>query len=1078
MREREIKELYKEWLNRDPDPDGFNFYMGSNKSIKEIRSDITASRERKSIIKIKIISAYTKNEPYMSMSDMTFPFIENYCVKRGFDCERYDLTESEREPVFMKIPLILGDLKKYDYVVWVDSDAIIINTEFDVRDLVSSGRDLYISKDFYGVNAGVMVWRKCGFSENMLNRIWNSYNQYRNHVWKEKKALIDLLDSNYLSTKENVEYVPQKKLNAYDYSLYGVKHPIGQYDSKSFLIHFPGLPNRIKTISKYLDDFKNKGIIEYPLKYYPSSEEDFRKYCSELIPLLSKKFPEIDPLSKRKSLLIETRNLVHNEFVIKNSIQKLGDGWGHIIYCHRNNHEQIKSICDQINPGIEIRLLEKDLNINEYNNLLLNLDFWNEIDCEHVLIYQTDTFINTSFNESFLEWDYIGAKWCGKNSIKMGEIYSESSGDRVDRLDIGNGGLSLRRKDMMVKALSDTKFRDRIYGIKWRKELDGPPEDVYFSVYIKKHGKFPLDTSEFSIEFTECNNSIPSKLPFGFHKLHEGKNFVNFLRSYGKKLAKERLEEKCDTYIFVHDQNIIIDFIRNGKFSELDNLKYVFLGNREIDKIQDLKNVIISRNLPIQIESYPNLTSFTGWYALWKNDLINSEYVNLFEYDINLTDTFARNVYEKISENSNIIGYIPFETSDPAFIDNPKWSLELIQSIFEKYGIDARKKIKSLPKNYGCSITSNHTFRRDIFEDYMRWIEPMIDDIKISFFSGQQAERSIMIYYILNRIKVDMITDVLSHFQFDTHRTQDISALKKIENYNKLFDLEKIMDNFDWRTYLLKNMDLLPEIEINETSAIKHFTEHGFLENRPYYFTNITESIKNIDKKDKIILFYHIFCENDWKTIFTEQSRMIVDSGLFNHIDNIYINVIGTERDRIYLESSEIAEKSVILNIDNDFEFPTFKLMIERSKEEEFIGIYIHSKSSSYSINHKRKKPANLWRNFMNFHIIDEWRSCYNLAQKYEIVGTMYKKGNCEIDTYWKECSTSNMNNVFTDHFSGNFFWFRSSYMKNISFSNDEMKNRFNAEFLPFRKSPNFFEVFFNQEFWKYKIESYKNDRY
>ena len=87
MREREIKDLYREWLNRDPDTDGFNFYMRSNKSIKEIRSDIAASRERKNIIKIKIISAYTKSEPYMSMSDMTFPFVENYCVKRGLDIQ-------------------------------------------------------------------------------------------------------------------------------------------------------------------------------------------------------------------------------------------------------------------------------------------------------------------------------------------------------------------------------------------------------------------------------------------------------------------------------------------------------------------------------------------------------------------------------------------------------------------------------------------------------------------------------------------------------------------------------------------------------------------------------------------------------------------------------------------------------------------------------------------------------------------------------------------------------------------------------------------------------------------------------
>ena len=94
--------------------------------------------------------------------------------------------------------------------------------------------------------------------------------------------------------------------------------------------------------------------------------------------------------------------------MIKNTIQKLGDGWGHIIYCHENNHKQIKSICDEISPDIEIRLVEKDLDRNDYNNLLLDINFWNEIDCEKVLIYQTDTFIAKKFDDSFLEFDYIG----------------------------------------------------------------------------------------------------------------------------------------------------------------------------------------------------------------------------------------------------------------------------------------------------------------------------------------------------------------------------------------------------------------------------------------------------------------------------------------------------------------------------------------------------------------------------------------------------------------------------------------------------------------------------------------------
>jgi hypothetical protein len=89
---------------------------------------------------------------------------------------------------------------------------------------------------------------------------------------------------------------------------------------------------------------------------------------------------------------------------------------------------------------------------------------------------------------------------------------------------------------------------------------------------------------------------------------------------------------KTQTFIFIHDQNIILDFEKNNKFKELENLTYIFLGNRDIDKIKDMSNVIVCRNLPINIEEYPYLTSFSGWYAIWKNKLYDADYLNLFEY--------------------------------------------------------------------------------------------------------------------------------------------------------------------------------------------------------------------------------------------------------------------------------------------------------------------------------------------------------------------------------------------------------------------------------------------------------------
>jgi hypothetical protein len=121
------------------------------------------------------------------------------------------------------------------------------------------------------------------------------------------------------------------------------------------------------------------------------------------------------------------------------------------------------------------------------------------------------------------------------------------------------------------------------------------------------------------------------------------------------------------------------------------------------------------------------------------------------------------------------------------FIGVDNWSDVLLMSIKKNHNIDPKIELNKLPSNFICSMTSNHTMRLEVFEQYMKWIEPMIDDIKKSPFSGHQMERSISLFYILNKINnVKILPNILHHFQFDTHKTQGIGDGKFKENYSKL----------------------------------------------------------------------------------------------------------------------------------------------------------------------------------------------------------------------------------------------------------------------------------------------------
>lgn len=247
------------------------------------------------------------------------------------------------------------------------------------------------------------------------------------------------------------------------------------------------------------------------------------------------------------------------------------------------------------------------------------------------------------------------------------------------------------------------------------------------------------------------------------------------------------------TYIFCHDQDLILGFEENKKFSNLHDYTYVFLGKRPVDKISHLDNIIVARDLPINLEEYPLFTSYTGWYVLWKNNLIDSQYVNMFEYDTMLDPYFEQNHSKFYEANAEMIGYVPFPIGHFQFIQNRDWVEHIIPSIKRKYNIDVDRFYEDvLRKNPQAmwSSTSNTTFRVDIFNEYMNWFEPLINDLKDTKTCGHAHERSISIFAHLKRKKLFLTQNLLKHLQLDSHKTQghDVNMEQSI---NKLMNISQ-----------------------------------------------------------------------------------------------------------------------------------------------------------------------------------------------------------------------------------------------------------------------------------------------
>lgn len=248
----------------------------------------------------------------------------------------------------------------------------------------------------------------------------------------------------------------------------------------------------------------------------------FDNICSDKLRNLQKIYPKINKKSYKKSLIVESRWNDTVEFCIKNTIQKLGDNWGHIIVCTNNNINEINKINKEINNKLQIiNLGDFKICRNTYNNLCLDLNFWNKIDCEKVLIYQSDTFIFKQFDDIFLNYDYIGAPW--GPSLHSDEIKNEVGID----LYIGNGGLSLRSVNVMKDIL---KNNDILKNIFHNSDCENLYEDLYFSLYVTKKYKIaPLNIAKhFSYEHIHEDNTFGCHQPY-LNSFYEYNLFNKFL---------------------------------------------------------------------------------------------------------------------------------------------------------------------------------------------------------------------------------------------------------------------------------------------------------------------------------------------------------------------------------------------------------------------------------------------------------------------------------------------------------------------------------------------------------------------
>lgn len=167
-------------------------------------------------------------------------------------------------------------------------------------------------------------------------------------------------------------------------------------------------------------------------------------------------------------------------------------------------------------------------------------------------------------------------------------------------------------------------------------------------------------------------------------------------------------------------------------------------------------------------------------------------------------------------------------------------------------------------------------------------------------------------------------------------------------------------------------------------------------------------------------IFIHVATVNNYQQLFDELFSRIQKSGLMMVCDDIHVCVVGSKTLNVV--------KSPTINVHYDPD-GAFSHIISYQKGEFFTLKKLEEYAKSFPTNKKIlychlrgvTSPDNIhiptWREYLIYHNIDCFRNCIQTLDEYDA---------CGVDLITKDKWPH------ADHFSGNFWWANSNYIKQL----------------------------------------------
>jgi hypothetical protein len=224
-----------------------------------------------------------------------------------------------------------------------------------------------------------------------------------------------------------------------------------------------------------------------------------------------------------------------------------------------------------------------------------------------------------------------------------------------------------------------------------------------------------------------------------------------------------------ETFVMVHDQGLVLECEREGRFAGLPSYRYLFLGAGDVSRLEGARNVIVARELEDNIEQHPEMLAFTGWYAVARNRLAEAERVTLLEYDVQVSAGFVDATLACFERGKRLVGYVGFPLSHPMYLFATPC---LLPALRQAHGLDAWELVQDHLASGGSDVwpaTTNASLSSSDLADFVEWFLPVSRLLRDEPMAAHVHERALPLYCMVCGLEYVVVEGALHHDQKRSH---------------------------------------------------------------------------------------------------------------------------------------------------------------------------------------------------------------------------------------------------------------------------------------------------------------------